>query len=450
MAISDVFGFATVSAFLSSGFAHRLLHVFLVLLSYSMFVFFLERRKLFVLRLVLCLVGYAALAMVVSEFFAMYVPRLSMLSILAVSVFIIPVCFKCNAWEVLFCVVSASIVQNLAYNVGSLVCVMCGLPLDIGNWASSLVQAVAYTAVLVVCYIICARKWKGSASFSVERIPIVLLAALSVVVVYVVQYDQQDYMSPDFYAWRTVFICYAITALFMLFGMYEQLQLKNQNYYLQQLIVMSQKQYELLRKNIELVNIKCHDIKHQINNWGEMTDEQRRQSFDDIKQSIMIYESIAKTGNAALDTVLTSNSLSCERHQIKIAYMVDGEKLGFISSADIYSLFGNAFENAIESVRHQTDKSRRLINLNVTSKSGMLYVYMENPCDSQLKFVDGLPVTTKDDLNYHGFGMKSMRYIVEKYNGVMNADVRDGMFFLDIVIPIPTTEETEKSPVNRK
>ena len=232
--------------------------------------------------------------------------------------------------------------------------------------------------------------------------------------------------------------------------MYEQLQLKNQNDYLQQLIVMSQKQYELLRKNIELVNIKCHDIKHQINNWGEMTDEQRRQSFDDIKQSIMIYESIAKTGNAALDTVLTSNSLSCERHQIKIAYMVDGEKLGFISSADIYSLFGNAFENAIESVRHQTDKSKRLINLNVTSKSGMLYVYMENPCDSQLKFVDGLPVTTKDDLNYHGFGMKSMRYIVEKYNGVMNADVRDGMFFLDIVIPIPTTEGTEKSPVNRK
>ena len=59
-------------------------------------------------------------------------------------------------------------------------------------------------------------------------------------------------------------------------------------------------------------------------------------------------------------------------------------------------------------------------------------------------------MTTKDDLNYHGFGMKSMRYIVEKYNGVMNADVRDGMFFLNIVIPIPTTEGTEKSHVNRK
>ena len=76
MAISDVFGFATVSDFLSSDFAHRLLHIFLVLLSYSMFVFFLERRKLFVLRLVLCLVGYVALAMVVSGFFSKYVPRL--------------------------------------------------------------------------------------------------------------------------------------------------------------------------------------------------------------------------------------------------------------------------------------------------------------------------------------------------------------------------------------
>lgn len=435
----SVSAFSTVSEFFASDFAHRLLHAFLVLISYFLFIFRLERRSMFPLRFVVCVVVYVALALSVSRFFEVYVPRLTMLSILVASVFIVPVCFKCNAWEVLFCVVSASVVQNLSYNVGSLICVAFGLPLDMTNIASCLVQAVAYALVHVACYIYCARKCKSSSSFAVDRIPIILLAALSVVVVYVVQYDKQDYLSPDFYAWRVVFICYAITALFMLFGMYERLQLQNQNDRLQQLIVMSQKQYELLRKNIELVNIKCHDIKHQINNWSEMTEEQRRQSFDDIKQSVMIYESIAKTGNAALDTVLTSNSLTCEKHQIKIAYMVDGEKLGFISSADIYSLFGNAFENAIEAVRHQADKAKRIINLNVTAKSGMLYIYMENYCDDELKFVDGLPVTTKNDLCYHGFGTKSMRYIVDKYNGVMNLGVKDGMFFLNIVIPEPFT-----------
>ena len=436
--------YVSVNEFATSGFAQRLLHVFLVLFSYGLFVFYLERKPMFPLRITLCLVGYIALALCVSGFFEKYVPRLSMLSILLTSVFIVPVCFKCNAWEVLFCAVSASVVQNLSYNIGTLFCVACGLPLDMSNIASDLVQAVGYIGVHVACFIVCARKWKGSSSFAVDRIPIILLAALSVVVVYVVQYDKQAYPSPDFYSWRVVFICYAITALFMLFGMYDRLQLKNQNDYLQQLIVMSQKQYELLRKNIELVNIKCHDIKHQINNWSEMTEEQRRQSYDDIKQSVMIYESIAKTGNSALDTVLTSNSLTCERHQIKIAYMVDGEKLSFISSADIYSLFGNAFENAIESVRRQEDKTKRIINLNVTSRSGMLYIYMENCCDASLKFVDGLPVTTKNDLNYHGFGMKSMRYIVEKYNGVMNTGVKDGMFFLNIVIPIPKSDKADK------
>ena len=56
-----------------------------------------------------------------------------------------------------------------------------------------------------------------------------------------------------------------------------------------------------------------------------------------------------------------------------------------------------------------------------------------------MKFVDGLPVTTKNDLGYHGFGTKSMRYIVDKYNGVMNLGVKDGMFFLNIVIPEPFT-----------
>ena len=45
-------------------------------------------------------------------------------------------------------------------------------------------------------------------------------------------------------------------------------------------------------------------------------------------------------------------------------------------------------------------------------------------------------VTTKDDKLGHGFGLKSMRYIVDKYHGYMNVDQKDNLFFLTILLPI--------------
>ena len=52
-----------------------------------------------------------------------------------------------------------------------------------------------------------------------------------------------------------------------------------------------------------------------------------------------------------------------------------------------------------------------------------------------VRFLDGLPVTTKADRDYHGYGMRSMRYITEKYGGTLTAQYRDGLFVLNLLFP---------------
>ena len=64
------------------------------------------------------------------------------------------------------------------------------------------------------------------------------------------------------------------------------------------------------------------------------------------------------------------------------------------------------------------------------------FIRMENTCAEKLRFEDGLPLTTKADARFHGFGMKSMRSTVEKYGGSLVAEQDENWFSLKILIPM--------------
>ena len=83
-----------------------------------------------------------------------------------------------------------------------------------------------------------------------------------------------------------------------------------------------------------------------------------------------------------------------------------------------------------------------MINLTVKEKGGIVLVQEENYFDGEIKFEDGLPLTTKNDRNYHGFGMRSLRMIVKKYGGELTANVTDDIFRLNIILPIPQGDIT--------
>ena len=52
------------------------------------------------------------------------------------------------------------------------------------------------------------------------------------------------------------------------------------------------------------------------------------------------------------------------------------------------------------------------------------------------ELVDGLPATSKDDERYHGFGLKSIRMIVDRLGGNMVITPTEGRFSLSILLPI--------------
>ena len=202
---------------------------------------------------------------------------------------------------------------------------------------------------------------------------------------------------------------------------------------LQELIQKEERQRAMRSENMELVNIKCHDIKKQLSNLGGRIGDRELKDLEDL---VEIYDSSYKTGNNTLDVILAEKSLYCGQHGITLTCIAEGGKLGFMTASDIYSIFGNAIDNAVAAVE-TLPRDKRIISLTVRENFGLLSVHIENYFDGQMSFMDGLPETTKGDRDYHGFGMRSIAYTTKKYEGTCTVKAEDGLFSLDILLPLP-------------
>lgn len=225
-------------------------------------------------------------------------------------------------------------------------------------------------------------------------------------------------------------------ALFTLYSMLAQMhsqRMQHENHIMEELMHHEKHQHALNKQTVDIINIKCHDLKHQIGMLETMGTSERKEAIKELQRAVIIYDSIIKTGNDTLDLILTEKNFVCAKYNIKISYIIDGAELDFIKTADLYSLFGNILDNAIESVISEPDETKRLINISVTRKGNLIHLHAANYCSEAPKFIDGLPVSTKDDKNYHGFGTKSIRYIAEQYDGQFNCYYKSHKYVLDIL-----------------
>ena len=420
---SDAFGF--------------LLHALQLAAAIGLCGFYLERRRHFALRLVCALVVYFALAVLLGLLFERVFPYVSFLAACVLSFPCCLFCFRCSLWDGLFCCVAAIAVQNLSYSVAIFFTGLFGWEVGVLEVLPLLVQTVLYVGVHVLCYFLGVRKFKNiGGGFGKERFVMILVALILTAIVYLMQYDKQRPGTDDFFSWRAVFICYDIITLFMLFGMYDRNTLRRENAILDSLRTSEEKQYEFDKRAIEMVNIKCHDLKHQLVALRSRADAEFGESLKEMEDAVLIYDSIAKTGCKPLDVVLTNKALICEQENIALTYMIDGEALSFMRAGDIYSLFGNAVDNAIRAELNVGEREKRFIGIEASPRGRLLYIQFENYCEEAPAFRGGLPVTTKADGENHGFGLISMKRTVERYGGAMTVDWEDNIFRVSMTLPI--------------
>ena len=189
---------------------------------------------------------------------------------------------------------------------------------------------------------------------------------------------------------------------------------------------------ELQERNMELINLKCHDMKHQLRTLleGKNMDNE---FIEETQKAISVFDAQVQTGNNTLDTLLTQKSLICEAQRIELTVMIDGGALQFMSVQDINSFFGNAIDNAVEHLM-TVPEEYRFIRISSLQNGSIFSVRIENYCDTELNFRrNGLPESTKEDNGYHGFGTKSIRAIAQKYGGDASFERKDNLFIVTAI-----------------
>jgi len=205
-----------------------------------------------------------------------------------------------------------------------------------------------------------------------------------------------------------------------------------------QSILRSQsEQYRHAKDKQDYINRNYHDLKHKIAYLRAEQDPIRRNIFlDAMEKDIKEYEMMFKTGNPVLDTILTDHGMRCNECEINLTCVADGALLNGMDVMDICTVFGNALGNAIEHSKKIKDAEKRLIHVAVFSKLDYLVIRFENYMEGQLSFEGGLPATTKGDVYNHGYGLKSVKYVSDKYSGTMSVEEKGGWFVMQIVMPM--------------
>lgn len=220
-----------------------------------------------------------------------------------------------------------------------------------------------------------------------------------------------------------------ILLLLLQFGVMERTRLEYSVDSMRRMVYTQREQSRKSSQLAELINEKYHDLKGLLeNSHGQMSPEQ----LESLEEEIGTYDIYVRTGNQILDIVLAEKRGICDREKITFTCYANGTGMEFVEELDLYSLVGNALNNAIDAVI-QLPKEERFISLLAKCADGMLLLHVENPFRGTIELEGGLPKSHRDE-RYHGFGMKSMQRISEKYDGTLTIQSDNGLFSLNILL----------------
>lgn len=348
--------------------------------------------------------------------------------------------WRVSPWQALFCCTAGYIAQNLISGTSNLIdTLVCAAGRPELPWSSTLLMGCLLVYPLYLWLFVRLVRRHSLADISEPQIILVALAVVATVIGLDVVVKSLGASTLGLEAYLMARLAHGVLCGFTLFSEQKILaarQLATEREVERRMAAERERQYQLSRKNIDAINVKCHDIKHQIRSLADGGRVADGRALDDLAAEIAIYDSTVKTGNPALDVILTEKGLVCSGEKITLAVIADGRALECLEPQEIYSLFGNALDNAIEAVRGIGEPERRLVSLNVRRSGTMCVINVENSCDVAPAFRDGLPVTTKADAGSHGFGTRSMRGIVERHGGVLSFGCEDGVFHVDALLPM--------------
>lgn len=357
-----------------------------------------------------------------------------------VIVFMVWICCKATLAEVFYVSTIGAILQHFMFSVTEtwlLSCSLLKIEIDYTAVWYSVINFLFYAGVyLSIAHVI--RKRFDSRKLQIDKLrlilPVVLIPTSTTIMNMLIEMSSVDAQTMLYYRIYSILVC--ISVLCVMIGVFETSEMQKEMELVKQINQRQKEQYEMKKELIDIINARSHDLKKQLARDFQTEKIYSEKSLKKLENTLVSYDFMIETGNEALDTILTEKGLYCEQNGIHLTSMIDGSRLLFMDTMDLYAIFGNIYDNAIESVMKIRDQDKRIISVKTSVSGSLLFIHALNYYEGEVIFENGLPITTKENKEEHGFGMKSIQMSVKKYGGEMNIQAKDHMFQVSIMLPI--------------
>lgn len=175
-----------------------------------------------------------------------------------------------------------------------------------------------------------------------------------------------------------------------------------------------------------------HDMKHYITGIKAMLEQESKDSLTHYISELetkISSQRLIKTENNALSAILNIKNSTAKQKNISIRFAVLG-RIPDLSDTDIFALFGNLIDNAIEACERSQQKQ---VAVCIFEKGGFSHIEISNSIyDTDINFKK----TSKKDKTKHGYGIKSIKDITGKYNGTFDAFNSNSKAYIRISFPL--------------
>lgn len=302
---------------------------------------------------------------------------------------------------------------------------MRGVPVGIGG--TVVISNVGCALALLICwqpFVIRASRIRRLGSDARG-----MLGMLALVIVVVIAYDViirglgTHGAAPGFLA--VLRVVHAAICAFVLYAEYQMLynaRLQSEIATAKILAAERERQYALSRDTIAAVNRRVHNIRHAVlRELAEGDAQLDRGTLAGIARDIDVFGATVRTGNDALDTILTEYALIAERKGVTLSCIADGTALAWVDAPSLYSLFGNLLDQVLR-CEEALPAGRRTVSLALRTIGTLAVLHIECPTDKL--------VEQREELE-----LSQAQALVEQLGGTIALSTANSTQRIDIMLP---------------
>ncbi len=209
---------------------------------------------------------------------------------------------------------------------------------------------------------------------------------------------------------------------------------------LEQEVRMYENQFEIIRQSQINTRSLKHDMKHHLKMLSDLVSSGDKGAalkyLSEMGAFMDNSEEFVSSGNECIDSILNYMIEKAKKANVCITWKIQIPEEIEISTFDINVILSNLFDNALNALSNIPNPTLEIL---MKYDRGILYISVQNNCNHESLSINSV----FEPENEHGYGLRNVQRIVEKYHGNLSTECVNNVFNASILLFLSNQVESK-------